>query len=328
MGARNTVVIRVDGSAAIGMGHVVRTLSLAQAFRAAGVDVEFLTRDDSRAISTIDAMAFPYRLMERNASTSLDEVDAAIVIERATAGNGCVVVDHYGAGSTYFDSLSDADLRICAIDDLADRLLSGAISILNPNPGISPSAYPQHEKSRLMLGGAYALLRDEFRKARSRVERRFSKTDNRILVTFGGGSVNKYNEAVVNELRMRGSSLEIRVAHGTDSAEMARLMSWADVCVSAGGQTCWELACLGVPVVAVQISENQVRNVAAVQELGLGINAGAWSVLETPGLVADVAIALLRDPECRQSYSSNGRTLIDGDGPSRAACRILEWSKS
>ena len=140
--------------------------------------------------------------------------------------------------------------------------------------------------------------------------------------------MSQYNDAVVEALCLRRPALEIRVAHAADAAEMVGLMRWADISINAGGQTCWELACLGVPILAVQISENQLRNVAAVEQLGLGVNAGTWNDWETPALVSELALALLDDPERRESCSSAGRALIDGNGPSRASRKILQWSNS
>ena len=38
---------------------------------------------------------------------------------------------------------------------------------------------------------------------------------------------------------------------------MDELMAWCDVAIAAGGTTTWELCCLGVPAILVDVAENQ-----------------------------------------------------------------------
>ncbi|MDQ7082427.1 MAG: glycosyltransferase [Aquificota bacterium] len=50
--------------------------------------------------------------------------------------------------------------------------------------------------------------------------------------------------------------------------EMKNLMLDADIAISAGGQTLYELARVGVPTIAVAVAENQMWNVSEWQEAG------------------------------------------------------------
>ena len=55
---------------------------------------------------------------------------------------------------------------------------------------------------------------------------------------------------------------------------MPDLMAWADVALSAGGTTAWELAYMGVPSLAVVLAPNQQRSVDGLSALGVVENLG------------------------------------------------------
>ena len=61
--------------------------------------------------------------------------------------------------------------------------------------------------------------------------------------------------------------------------DMRAIMATADLAVTAGGQTTYELAASGVPAVALCIAENQRPNLAALQ---LPVRAAAKVVPQSP----------------------------------------------
>ncbi len=61
-----------------------------------------------------------------------------------------------------------------------------------------------------------------------------------------------------------------------------------DLAITAGGSTCWELACLGLPMIAIITADNQQRVAGAIEYFGIGWNAGT---IET--LSADVLKSIL-----------------------------------
>ena len=46
--------------------------------------------------------------------------------------------------------------------------------------------------------------------------------------------------------------------------DMPALLLDTDLCITAGGSTCWELCCLGVPFLTVEVAENQHEIIAAL----------------------------------------------------------------
>ncbi len=62
----------------------------------------------------------------------------------------------------------------------------------------------------------------------------------------------------------------------TDVRAMSPMMAWADLAISGGGSTCWELACTGVPNAILVLAENQRRNAIGLSQAGVSVNLGWW----------------------------------------------------
>ena len=103
--------------------------------------------------------------------------------------------------------------------------------------------------------------------------------------------------------------------------DMPKLMSWADVAVSAGGSTVWELAFMGVPSLLCIVAENQKYCVNALAEDGIFLTAG-WLKNISPDDIANILLKLIISKELRRGISNKERMLVDGKGVFRIAEEI------
>lgn len=265
---------------------------------------------------------------------AVGEADLARTIDVARR-RGCeiVVVDHYGAAPGFFEGLHAAGFRLGVIDDRADRDLRGADWVLNQNIAAPELQYTVRPDAKLLLGPRYALLRPEFGVARASLSRVFARQDSRVLVTLGGGGTARFCADLLRALDEVDRPLEIRCV-AADSADelteaarssrhaviltgpirdMAPHMAWADVSVNAGGSTCWELLCLGVPMVVLALSDDQRRNPGALAAHSVAVAAGSFAE------AAAGTESLLADARRRREMSAAGSKLVDGHGASRVA---------
>jgi len=135
------------------------------------------------------------------------------------------------------------------------------------------------------------------------------------------GSMNPHVEML--KATLRESKLIIRLQQ--DTSEMPQLMAWADLAVSGGGSTCWELAFMGVPSLLFVLAENQCRIAEGLEQAGVAINLG-WSHEVSDTAVVETLQGLCQAAERRCHMSKLGRKLVDGRGASRVlqaleACR-------
>ena len=108
-------------------------------------------------------------------------------------------------------------------------------------------------------------------------------------------------------------------------ASLRDLMLAADIAISAGGQTLYELAATGTPTLAIQVADNQAGNIqplsekGAIRRLGRAGESGLTENLRSmmAGFVSTGGHA------ARLRMSSAGRALVDGRGARRAARELM-----
>jgi UDP-2,4-diacetamido-2,4,6-trideoxy-beta-L-altropyranose hydrolase len=335
-----SLILRCDASPEIGSGHVTRCLSLAAALREVAVEPVFAMRDEP-ATARVRAAGF-HVVRLRPGAGALDQADLDETVAAAhAAGAAGILVDHYGADGRYLEGIARAGLVVAAIDDHAAGDFGAANWLLNQNILARDLHYDVATGCELLLGLGYALLRPGFRSARASLRRRFATTDRRLLVTLGGGDTGRLCAAALDALDRLPVELEIRCVLGFDARDasaaeeaaarsrhtvdvlrgvedMAALMASTDLSVNAGGSTCWELLCLGVPMIVAGLSSDQQNNPRGLVEAGLAERFDPAGLADLPALVE----ALFADPGRRTEMSRRGRALVDGEGAARAAASL------
>ncbi|MFW8600406.1 UDP-2,4-diacetamido-2,4,6-trideoxy-beta-L-altropyranose hydrolase [Desulfobacterota bacterium M19] len=165
-------------------------------------------------------------------------------------------------------------------------------------------------------------------------------TAERMLITLGGGDKNNVTLKIIDALNLiESKQLEVKIVVGpanphirilkklmekinfkgrliTNVNNMAPLMSWADIAISAGGSTCWELAYMGVPSVIIITADNQLEVAKMISRHGCGVNYG-WAQTLTPHDFAEKLNKILNNHSMRTMMTKAGYRLVDGMGSDR-----------
>lgn len=335
-----SLLIRADASVAMGTGHVMRCLALAQAWRDAGGRAVFALAQSTPAIQV--RLAAESCEIAAIASQPGSTGDAKRTVELArSAGSEWIVVDGYQFNAEYQRILKTAGFRILFLDDYGHASHYSADMVLNQNITASPALYANREPyTQLFLGPRYCLLRREFARWRE-WEREVSQFGCRVLVTMGGSDPEKLTARVVHALaRMSASGsdhdeLEVTVVVGgsasypdlesaegqrrmnirvlRDVADIAEWMAWADVAVSSSGSTCWELCLLALPAILIDVAKNQTELAQELHRRGCAIHLGGSGDFDGEKL-AERLQSLLKSVETRRTMSVHCRKLVDGKG--------------
>jgi UDP-2,4-diacetamido-2,4,6-trideoxy-beta-L-altropyranose hydrolase len=333
------MVLRADGGPTIGLGHVMRCVALAEAWRDRGGDATFVgagipgavrRRLEAGRIGVVALAATASRDPERTAAVARRDRD------------GLVVLDGYHFDTAYQAAVRGAGCRTMVIDDTAHLPRYVADMLLNQNPGALEIRYDCPPGTRLLRGPRYALLRREFRRSRQRRDQR--PTSCRILVTLGGSRTGRLLRRIMRGLDRLPVPMDVRVVAAPAAApanarrpvrrgarlevvrapgDMAPLMRWADVVISGGGSTLLELACLGVPALAVVLAPNQAPTVRALAARDVVVDLGPSEAVSEDE-IANRTGALLADGRRRARMGRRGRALVDGRGAQRVATVLEE----
>lgn len=335
---------RADGNTKIGAGHLMRCLTIAEQLArllaagrtdicfvcADGQSAELVRRHDFEAL----VLGTDYRDME-------SELPVWEQLLRGKAVRG-ILVDSYYVTDGYLKELGGYG-AVILLEDSGKRAYP-VHTLINYNAPADPEKYRElydGTGTRLLIGSLYAPIREQFSGKSCGV----SKEVREVLITTGGGDEDNiagqilstlYREELqfhlvvgqfnpfYEELQKRETACtNIRLHSGV--TDMAGLMSRADIAITAGGSTIYELAALGIPFLCFSYAENQEALTEYIGRTGTAGFAGAYhrKPSETLEALGGLFESLVRDVTLRQTYHDRELMLVDGKGAGRLAKEIV-----
>ena len=111
----------------------------------------------------------------------------------------------------------------------------------------------------------------------------------------------------------------------TNVINMPELMAWADIAISSGGTTSWELAFMSLPNLVVILAENQVDVAEKLETIGVAFNLG-WHYRLSCQMIQLEIIRLLANTEIRALMARRASHLVDGLGADRVSRALQKRS--
>jgi len=339
--APRAVLFRVDAAATSGLGHLQRCLSLALALRRDGVASGLLSDGHPEAERRAAALGVESARLDGARPGGAEDVDRTLA-EAVRLAATHVVVDSYHVTADYLARVRDAGYVVAAIDDLAAYSFPCQL-VINGGAQAGGLPYRSSRDTRFLLGPRYVLLRPEFRDLPARVVR--PEVQN-VLIAVGGADPRGLLPillevagllptqcsitAIAAPLSARAADVDVALARCLrpvllmrDPPSVRDLMLEADLALSAGGQTMYELAATGTPTVAVVAADNQIASVRAMADAGVVravCGVGDASFRER---VRDAVVELLSGRDARTAMAAAGRALVDGRGAERVARTLI-----
>ena len=340
-----TLIFRADANEKIGSGHVMRSLALAQAWRNAGGHAVFVMDEVARDLEV--------RLIEEGVEVrslgvppgSSDDAEHLASLSHWLDAKW-IVADGYYFGSAYQEIVKGKGLKLLLLDDFGHADQYFADIVLNQNIYADESFYENRERyTTLLLGTGYALLRKEFL-IYERRKRQIPDLARKIIVTFGGADPENVTEQVAKALnRVKLSHLEVKIVIGPVNPhrqsierewhsstrhfeflhavnDMAPIIAWGDIAIIGGGSTCWEMAFMGTPILAVILAENQQGIVEGLARAGAALNCGWFYELNEESLSA-LLVQIVGDKKTREELVKRGQWLVDGLGAQRVLRHMM-----
>jgi len=345
------IVVRADGGARLGWGHLKRCLALATALQARGAELSFVTRGAEPGVAALlQAAGIRHQVLTGpldDPAQDAAETLAALRTATPAVPPDIVIVDHYRLDARWHDAMRAATgARIVVIDDLADRPLAADL-LVDQNPCDDHAG-----KYRKVLadgvplcgGPGFALLAPAYASHAGAVLHDPLQT---IGLFLGASDPAGHTLWALHVLRQRaGWQGAVRLASSSanpalavlhaavqaderlslqvDAPDLADFFAGLDLALIAGGGALWECCSLGVPTLALVCADNQRQSVPWVAAAGAvqGLDAIGQTAAQAAALGAALRV-LIADATARQRLAGRARRLVDGQGAARVADRVL-----
>lgn len=361
-GLNMNVAFRTDASIQIGIGHVMRCLTLADALATKGNQCTFICREHTgNLIEHIRSKGHAVHSLPMGSEADVDLAHSAwLGATQAQDAHACaqllaelqpdwLVVDHYALDFRWEEELASHCGQVMVIDDLVDRPHTCDM-VLDQTFGRHADDYRPlvPENCTLLCGSNYSLLRPEFASLRPySLQRRVQPKLKHLLITMGGVDKDNVTVQVLNALRActLPPDCEITVVMGATAPwlaevpqlaqtmpwpttvrvgvdNMAQLMADSDLAIGAAGATSWERCCLGLPSILVVLAANQTSIARALSE------AGAVVQLELPELSRQLAhtTAIRGDQRALTAMSHAASQICSGEGATHVLNLLMKAS--
>jgi UDP-2,4-diacetamido-2,4,6-trideoxy-beta-L-altropyranose hydrolase len=338
----NEVLIRCDGGRSDGLGHIMRCLTLARAFRTAGQEPLFVTAVGPEYVGCKKIESFGFTAIAAGGAAGNDDDLASLLPRLCSKGKPILIADNRNIGPRYLVACREAACTVY-IDDEAGW--TPPVDILgNGKIDVSAETYCRDEQGPvLLIGPEYNLVRDEF----FSIIHSQSGGKPRLLITLGGEDPFNHTAWIVRHTSCILQTVEVTIVIGpahpdpagvfaavkefcphasvlSDVRDMVEVFVKTDLAITTGGTTCYELAVAGIPALAIVIEGHQwnlVRSMAAagcLEILGHGQDIDAARVNEH-------LKRLVGSREDRAALAAAGRKLFPAPGAKRIVQRIMEF---
>ena len=352
------VLLSCDGGGSLGVGHVIRSVALAEAAVKAGHDVLVAGHFEGSFVQGQLAAA-PVEVAQ--ISPWLAGGDLVLLIELVGRSRPDVLhVDSYTAPDRLRALVPSGGAGSMVLSNMEDGTFGRrpADLVVDPTFGAELVARPQDGATWLLRGSRYAPVRQRVIDARRRGSRNkggaggaddnaggAGQVARSVLVVMGGTDPVGLAPGAVELLARTGLALEVTTIAVGENAErvrtaaegsqlsvnvlapvddLAAMMSAHDLVISAAGTSIWELCCIGVPTAVAWAVDNQREGYDRVVAAGAAIGLGGPGLGGGEGAV-DLLKTALTDSEVRARLVRAGRQVVDGLGAWRV---VRMWEQA
>jgi len=318
---KKRIALRTKGNHLQGMGDLTGSVALAHEFHRNGHQVIFIIEDDEEAIEMIRKEKYPFFIVNDRSEEDVWEEIGEVHI---------AIVNQLNTGREILTVIKERTKKLVTIDDTGDasrRLADLRINPLYYDRGAlcDPKFIPLHptfqEAHRLFKGINEKVLN--------------------ILLTLGGSDTYGFTPKLIcfldnfefgaevhvllgpgfkhfTDLKtaLRKTKTDINVMRCVTPREMCSLISEADLVICSGGNTMFEVACLGRPSIIVCCEPFEEETATRLMDMGIVFNLGFGEKV-TEKIFSNALNDLISNYSKRKKMGEAGYQTVDGKGIER-----------
>lgn len=339
-------IFRADGNSIIGIGHIMRCITIAEALSEKIKNKEailFLCADcaSKQFVTEKGFLAKSIGTMPENMNSEISLLDKFIDAQIENT----IIVDSYFVTKSYLTNLKKYG-KVIILDDLEEEVFD-VDCVINYNAFSDKAFYEKNYGGRadMLIGTKYIPIRKQFLEKDESNSKDKTNVVKKILITTGGGDIENIAGLILDTIFSKDYEYEIVMGRfnpnydvlkavesknknihiNCDVKDMAALMRNCQLAITAGGSTIYELAAMGIPFVAFSYATNQEKLVEYVGNNDIALNAGKYHVDKSDFVfrLKDNFAKLVADSKLREQFIINEIRMVDKWGATRIADYIL-----
>ncbi len=323
---KNVVTFLTECRQSTGSGHLSRCMSLQAAFIENGFKTSFIidTDGDCKGLKNVP----DYQ--------ALDWQTNILALRKWIHPDSVMVIDSYLARYEQMKEISSLSLYPVFISDVKMNYYPRGVVIIGNNFASDLDLHGK-EDCHFLKGREYIMLRKDFWDL---PEKKIKAELSSILITLGEFGPSEIALQVASAVHKSFPGIQINIITSEkysknynqpafisrlSAQEMAEQMLAHDLVICNGGQTLNECIRTGTPAIAVEMAENQSRNIDSWSKKGLCIKTSVKE--DTENLVRKIleGIENLKPEKSRKKISKLSMQHIDGQGARNACDGILKY---
>ncbi|MDW8301671.1 MAG: UDP-2,4-diacetamido-2,4,6-trideoxy-beta-L-altropyranose hydrolase [Bacteroidia bacterium] len=203
------IYFRADGNSQIGLGHITRSLALADMLKEHFEICVLIQEPLTEVFAQIQEVTKNIIVLPQ---TTDYLAEACYIAEKYLTGKEIVVLDGYNFQTEYQKIIKNTGVKLVCIDDLHAWHFVADV-VINHAGGVKETDYSCEPYTKLCLGLEYALLRKPFLEA-AQQERTIEKIEN-AFICFGGSDPHNFTEKALQACLEAKIFKEIHVVVGS-----------------------------------------------------------------------------------------------------------------
>ena len=331
------IAIRVDSNKHIGLGHVMRCLSIADIFKENNNDILFIVCDSEceEIIKNRGFNCIKLSTSYDNLENELNEIKEIIYRYKISK----LLIDSYYVTDNYLKNLKQICKTIYINDFL--KFKYDVDAIINYNIFSENINYLKYYKeNQIFKGTKYAPLSKEYINTSYEVKENVEN----ILITTGGTDINGVNKLILDRIiesdEFKNINFNVVIGKYFSISEeekdnyrkyaninlleniekISKILNESDIVISAAGFTMYEICSIGVPCILLSNGSNLVSE--EFMKANSIIYGGDFNKFNLDLLFNHIQ-NLICDYDKRKMLSDNCKKIVDGKGAFRIAQLII-----
>jgi UDP-2,4-diacetamido-2,4,6-trideoxy-beta-L-altropyranose hydrolase len=330
---------RADGNDKIGLGHIVRCLSIIQMVHDYFDCVMIVNNAEKSILNFINDVCLFIDLETKDSTNEIEK------IRQIVQKTDILIIDGYGFDLAYQIELKKIAKKLVAIDDLSGKEFAVDV-IINHGDILALPNYQTLIDTQIYSGFKYLIVRPDFIKAS--ILKKNVLSINTVFICMGGadpfnittkvieacsqcefiqkiiiviGSVYN-NKSELKKLLAKINYISIELVENATSEQMVSCISKSQIAISTSSTISLEICCVKSALISGTVVDNQNSIHSLLINNGCCVSVGDWKKKSIPDI--KTAICKLNDTLTVQKIIDAQTRCIDGS----SSIRILNIFKN